>query len=881
MQSALVDQQIHGYRSGHQLIAASRRLPRVDQDLVDRVSDMAGQLRPNETFKPYLTMYPLPSGDDYVVARTWQDLDAPRSGCVRTRSLLVPMEEWLNLNGIGGLLPLTTPVRFDEKLTSLKPVDAAPTLRRVTDPRRIELVEALFLEARQPIVIFDFPEAETAAERILTALWPAMKQSFAVCTFTLAPRKIEGRSFDLTFAPKGARGRFSDWSGRRIEGASKVHRHAWSSQIAERIFDADRPDLRSIDTLGALRADRKGDEGALRLSLLWNDLAAKATTTPSAVLGMLDILNSRPSADFDRGRLQDVVRGAARLAADDHDEIDALRFLSTLATKVANFDTTLSSTIGLPALAREVAKRSPEHALEYLRSEVTAGRDPVIPIVTGLADGLGEMGLDDRASELALSLPPDLAAVMISHSVAYVREVWSRCVADPAEWVPTTRAAIGSMSRLDRADLLRVVPPFTTAEALVPVLEAALNGVSGHDLADFAVAIGKQTDFKLEAFDEPIANAARDADSLNELRASILSNFDNPGSDRFLLSTLDLTAVDVAWLSEDVERARAVKLLRRLIDDAPARALVSVQRDHGSRDRILELLLDDVDRSASQIVRVASSSDLPTNRLLDVGSEALPHLDGETRKKFATELLGRALSEADHNDARVSSLLESGGGSLSPRQLVHLATPTNAPTERVAANLMFLSQSSDPIRRTIVAGIEELCERLTHRYGENLGDVGYKAWAALLNEAGSRSPDGQLRASLPTLPFVMGKRNFPVSAMIGAAFPPVYFELLRSTGEDDFKRLPALLALPLSIFIDWDRAKSARHELVDAYLHSSWPPADLLLTSIAAGIQNETLHRLSGSHRGREYLTSIDHDSQRLGPAQYAQVQDCLRRFGR
>jgi hypothetical protein len=112
------------------------------------------------------------------------------------------------------------------------------------------------------------------------------------------------------------------------------------------------------------------------------------------------------------------------------------------------------------------------------------------------------------------------------------------------------------------------------------------------------------------------------------------------------------------------------------------------------------------------------------------------------------------------------------------------------------------------------------------------------------------------------------------------AFPPVYFELLRSTGEEDFKRLPALLALPLSIFIDWDRAKSARHELVDAYLYSLWPPADLLLVSIAAGVQGETLHRLAGTHRGRDYLAAIDRDSHRLEPAEFEQIQDCLKRVG-
>jgi hypothetical protein len=103
-----------------------------------------------------------------------------------------------------------------------------------------------------------------------------------------------------------------------------------------------------------------------------------------------------------------------------------------------------------------------------------------------------------------------------------------------------------------------------------------------------------------------------------------------------------------------------------------------------------------------------------------------------------------------------------------------MATPTGASTQRIAANLVLLSSGSERVRRTVAAAIEDLCERLVHRYGENLGEAGYKAWASLLGEAGNRSPDVQLRASLPTLPFAMGKRYLPVSALIGAAFPPVY-----------------------------------------------------------------------------------------------------------
>jgi putative tryptophan/tyrosine transport system substrate-binding protein len=521
----------------------------------------------------------------------------------------------------------------------------------------------------------------------------------------------------------------------------------------------------------------------LRLSLMWNDLAAKSRTTPSAVLGMLDILNSRPWPEFDSDRLKDVVQGAARLAAAEPNEADALRFLSTLATKFANFDVGMLDSLNLPSLAQAITKRAPVNAMAYLQSEVAAGRDPVIPIVAGMADGLGESHFDGETSKLALELPPDLSAVMISHSAKYAREVWQRCATDASAWVPATKGAVGSMTRQDRADLLRKMPTWMTDEAQAPVMEAALEGVSGDDLADFAVAIGKHAEFGITAFDEPMANAARNAESLNGLRAAILSNFRGEGADRFLLSTMDLSATDVAWLDGEVERARAVGLLRQLLDNASPKSLVSVQRDPTSRDRMLALLMEDVAGSAAQLIRVADSSDLPIDRLLDVGRAALPFLASQQRDKFVGELLGRALAEADPDDARVASVLEESDGTRSPRQLVHLATPTGASPQRVAANLVLLSKASERVRRTAAAAIEDLCERLVHRYGENLGEGGYKAWASLLGEAGHRSPDVQLRASLPTLPFAMGKRDLPVSALIGAAFPPVYFELLRSTGQ--------------------------------------------------------------------------------------------------
>jgi hypothetical protein len=62
----VIHQQKHGYRAGHQLLGSTLRLDRTDQDVIDRLSDLSGQVRPGETIPPYLTVYPLPTGTAVV-----------------------------------------------------------------------------------------------------------------------------------------------------------------------------------------------------------------------------------------------------------------------------------------------------------------------------------------------------------------------------------------------------------------------------------------------------------------------------------------------------------------------------------------------------------------------------------------------------------------------------------------------------------------------------------------------------------------------------------------------------------------------------------------------------------------------------------------------
>ena len=220
----VVQRQVHGYRHGHQLLAASVKLPKDEQLVVDRLSDVAGPLRPGEKFKSYLTAYPLPSGENFVLARTWQDLTVARAGCVRTLSLIIPMSDWANADGLSGYLDLLEIDRLPEDTDATEAavsVVAAQPLPPVDNFGGSELLEALFLEEARPVVVLDAVNPDLIATRLLTALWPSLRRRFAVSTFARSPRKVAGRDFELVFAPKDARAKFTEWTSSRWPFSSR------------------------------------------------------------------------------------------------------------------------------------------------------------------------------------------------------------------------------------------------------------------------------------------------------------------------------------------------------------------------------------------------------------------------------------------------------------------------------------------------------------------------------------------------------------------------------------------------------------------------------------------------------------------------------------
>jgi len=106
------------------------------------------------------------------------------------------------------------------------------------------------------------------------------------------------------------------------------------------------------------------------------------------------------------------------------------------------------------------------------------------------------------------------------------------------------------------------------------------------------------------------------------------------------------------------------------------------------------------------------------------------------------------------------------------------------------------------------------------------------------------------------MPVLLRLRTKPVSPIIAAAFPPVHRELAKADEVSDlFRFIP---------FLDWDRCKAARNELVEAFLSSSWPPGDLALTACRVDEVGRILGRVAKQHSGKSYLKRISAEANTL-----------------
>lgn len=845
--------QIHGYRKGHQLLASSAVLPRDDQVVVDRLSDVAGPLRPKEQFAPYLSAYPLPSGTYYVIARTWQDLTVSRAGCVRTMSVLIDAQAWAVRPPLISILRLLGSAELPTEIDAVR-IELEEQLEERLPPApnfsASELLEALFLEDAKPVVVFDAPDPEVIALRLLTALWPDIRRRFSLSTFALSPRTIGGRDLDLVFAPLNAKAKFSDWSGRRVDGrSSQIDRHRWTGAIVRRVFEGPVPKLlsdREIDLLGNCDAD---SAAALRIALLWDELLDKLDRTPTAALGLLDIANSGMVSNAAAVKsLEPRLAEATRKAADSLSPNDAWEFVGAIVRKMQGHDMP-AGRMAVEQLAAHLAERAPGGAISLLRQPDPKGAiDYLIP---SIAIGLGN-GAAPRVEQVLIEAPMDIIARLVSQG----GELTNRIAQDDGliERMGVVLAEVdGELA--GRASMMLL--PFLIEDRQLPAAMPIFDRLDPEGIAAELRWLRDANGFQAKRLSAALIDRAREVEALPAVRDVLISSDASARRDALLDRTVAPIGRDVLWLLD--EERLPETMIAALLEDVLRRAddseFAQLFSDRSIGERVVTHLSDNV---VDILTRVALLDSLPMNTYIGVVQSVIPKVDDAMKVEIAQRAIGRCLrNRFDGDEAAVlSMLLGILGARLNGAWAVRVGLGRDCAAAVASRNLIVFERAPSAARSCIVGAIDEIARALQGRPLVDLAKEANDACARLMFDAENTSRNALVDAAGWLMPSLLRARRQPVSLMIAALFPVIYRELAKANDVPDL--------LKVFPFFDWDRCKTARRELVDAFMSSSWHAGDLALTACRCGDVARILKRVAKSHGGEEYLARIENDLGRL-----------------
>jgi len=845
--------QIHGYRKGHQLLASSVVLLKDDQAVIDRLSDVAGPLRPKEQFSPYITAYPLPSGHFYVIARTWQDNSVARAGCVLTMSVLVDAKLWSLSPPIQSLLRLLDPSRLPTEQDAVSvDLDASFDERLPSTPTfsASEMLEALFLEDAKPIVVFDAPTPELIAFRIIAALWPDIRRRFALSTFALSPRKIGGRDLDLVFAPMNAKAKFSDWPGRRVDGrSSQISRHRWTGALVRRVFEEPSPNLLSEREIKLLEGNDADSASALRIALLWEELLEKSQHSPTAVLGLLDIANSGMVNNvFAVKLLEPLLAKATRLAESTLLINDAWDYVGAIARKMRGHDMP-EGHVAVRHLAGQLAGRAPDSAINFLGNLDLNGA--TVDLIPSIAQGLGQTS-DSRVEKAMLGAPTDILAILVAQD----RDLAQRVAMDD-DLIKRIGETLTFIDRKLADSAGSMLLPFLVEDRHVIAAKPIFNRLNSQEIVAELRWLGQANKFKSKRLSVMLIERARKVGGLSVIRDVLISFDASVARDYLLAQSLTASNTDLRWLldQERLSKSSFGKLLLGMLERASDVEFVGLLADQ----RVIKQLLARLpEGSVDILVRMVMQGHLPINTYIRVIKATLSSVDDFRRFEIADKVLERCLCnrfDGDESDF-LPELLGIIGAKLDGRRTVIIGLGRNNTGDLVRRNLIAYEKAPSAARRRIVEAVDEIALALRERYSIDLDSASSEACANIMIDAEKTSYKSLLTAAGILIPSLLNARHQPISLMVAALFPMLYRELASADDVPDLiKFIP---------FLDWDRCKAARRELVEAFMSSSWRPGDLALTSYRCGDVNKILGQVAKAYGGGKYLNMIENDLARL-----------------
>jgi hypothetical protein len=156
--------------------------------------------------------------------------------------------------------------------------------------------------------------------------------------------------------------------------------------------------------------------------------------------------------------------------------------------------------------------------------------------------------------------------------------------------------------------------------------------------------------------------------------------------------------------------------------------------------------------------------------------------------------------------------------------------------------------------RTLWQSIPNLTDILADLSRKDWDERATFTWGAILKKVGSESrKELYLEACARAFIFAVRHEQFKVSGLVVESFLPIYEVVVNS------KPFPSDL-YELFGYTTWDKGKSLRKRLINAFVYSDWYPGDLILSVPDTSVMRKIYSRLLKFKSGREYIKLILED---------------------
>lgn len=907
MAEATAHQLLHGYRGGHGQIAASTKLLERDAELVSRLSDLSGSLSSGLQIPTYLTLYPLPSKKHFAVARTWGDPDAPRSGCVLTHTILVPMPFWGEMTDLRRLdrmfqNPRTNPDHdFSEPVFLSNTTSEHPSHRlEIGVDTAQSFVSRYFGDGLRPIVWFDAAEPDEYLWRIAEHLWPKLRRAFSSCTFSLQLRRLEDRPFDLLFAPSEVYSRFAKLSSEHLLEAGLSARSSqnnaepepWSQYWVQALFSSHAGLPSHEDQLPIWNELGEDPTAARKLSLV-RELRSRAEESPTAGVGAIDVVESLAydpelAIPLKRQVLSDAISSAARAEAAG-EALVSLRLIDDRLRRQSLRDVASEFEKPLALAVEKITLRNPEAAIEasgtWLADTAFGANGP---FAQGVMLGLRELAKNSSPRLTVLQSHPDVAAELFrqepTFAAMYVELGDQRAIRDIADWLAAT--CDKEKVRFVRNSLLPLASRIGNEE----LLEALLKDTGEDDVRDALSSLYQTSEHFSNSMVRNViskhispsypqlvrqwsSSTTEWSDGLSQIVASTYpfsrSGFTELLDDKTIASE-NLAFVVTAILSNRAQGnypywlrdlvSSDVRIVRSLL-------LAGVSGKESIEGALSKLL------SETPELPLAESAELAGLVFRYEGRAVFPQLFDSTMRAAILAIAAKPGGPEDLKvlleSERATKWFETVSGSQLASLLVRSGSLGTGPAARVWD---WLSKAPKAIYVRRPSIFPDLCDSLMVSVRKSFPEGVQESFIRVVRRSGVES-GAQVRQVLcgKMLRFALDNARFPLGGVVAEVFADVYAIAIKKQN-----RRPSFFSRLFSSY-DWDQGKDLRVALVDAFTRTSWAPGDLAIAASNAGILPKIFKRLQRVSNGDKYARAMLQDLDKRSDPQSASVKDQLR----